>query len=75
MKKGLLIICILSVLFSSCGLFYSRVKKDNAGDYVTQKGKRYTYYRIDKDRGYIIDETGKKIILSTPKAGPIKNPK
>ena len=74
MKKGFLIICILSVLFSSC-VFYSRVKKDDSGNYVTQKGKRYTYYRIDKDRGYIIDENCKKIILSKIKAGPIINPK
>jgi len=69
-----LIFFLFITLFSSC-VFYSRVKKDDSGDYVTQKGKRYTYYRIDKDRGYIIDETGKKITLSTIKAVPIKNPK
>ena len=69
-----LIFFLFITFFSSC-VFYSRVKKDDSGDYVTQKGKRYTYYRIDKDRGYIIDETGKKITLSTIKAVPIKNPK
>ena len=69
-----LIFFLLITLLSSCTL-YSRVQKDDTGDYVTHKGKSYTYYRIDKYSGYIIDENGKKIIFSTPKAGPIKNPK
>jgi hypothetical protein len=54
---------------------YFRVQKDDSGDYVTRKGVRYTYYRIDKDSGYIIDETGKKIILITLERVPIKNHK
>ncbi len=74
MKKGILFFCVLSLLFSSC-VIYSRVQKDDSGDYVTRKGVRYTYYRIDKDSGYIIDETGKKIILITLERVPIKNHK
>jgi transposase len=72
MKKGILFICVLSLLFSSC-VMYSRVQKDDSGEYVTQMGKRYTYYRIDNDRGYIFDESGKKIIITMVRGRQIKN--
>ena len=63
---------LVITLFSSC-VFYSHVKKDASGEYVTRKGVKYLYYRLDASNGYIIDETGKKIILTMIKGKPIKN--
>lgn len=72
MKKGILTICVLSLFFSSCAL-YSRVQKDDTGNYVTRKGVRYSYYQIDNKNGYIFDNKGKKILLTTlDSIGPIK---
>ncbi len=72
MKKGILFFCVLSLLFSSC-VIYSRVQKDDSGDYVTRKGGRYSYYQIDKKNGYIFDNKGKKILLTKlDSIGPIK---
>ena len=72
MKKGILFLCVISLLFSSC-VMYSRVQKDDSGDYVTRKGIRYSYYRIDGKNGYIFDNKGRKIVLSTlDSIGPIK---
>jgi len=68
----LLIFILFITLLSSC-VFYSHVKKDDSGEYVTQMGKRYTYYRIDNDRGYIFDESGKKIIITMVRGRQIKN--
>jgi hypothetical protein len=52
---------------------YSRVQKDDSGDYITRKGVRYTYYQIDKKNGYIFDNKGKKILLTKlDSIGPIK---
>ena len=53
MKKGILFLCVLCLLFSSC-VMYFRVQKDDSGDYVTRKGIRYSYYRIDGKNGYIL---------------------
>ena len=68
-----ILVFILSIsLLSSC-VAYSRVKKDNSGDYVTRKGIRYSYYSIDKKNGYIFNDKGRKIHLSTlDSIGPIK---
>ena len=67
-----LIFFLFITLFSSCTL-YSRVQKDDTGDYVTRKGVRYSYYQIDNKKGYIFDNKGKKILLSTlDSIGPIK---
>ena len=49
------------------------MQKDDTGDYVTRKGVRYSYYQIDNKKGYIFDNKGKKILLSTlDSIGPIK---
>ena len=62
----------LITILSSCK-FYSRIQKDNSGDYVTRKGIRYSYYSIDKKNGYIFNDKGRKIVLSTlDSIGPIK---
>ena len=67
-----LIFFLFITLFSSCTL-YSRVQKDDTGDYVTRKGVRYSYFQIDKKNGYIFDNKGKKILLTTlDSIGPIK---
>jgi hypothetical protein len=67
-----LIFFLFITLFSSCTL-YSRVQKDETGDYVTRKGVRYSYFQIDKKNGYIFDNKGKKILLTTlDSIGPIK---
>jgi hypothetical protein len=59
-------------LLSSCSV-YSQIQKDDSGDYVTRKGTRYSYYSIDKRNGYIIDDKGRKIVLSIlDSIGPIK---
>jgi hypothetical protein len=68
----ILIFILFITLLSSCTL-YSRIQKDDSGDYVTRKGIRYPYYRIDRKNGYIFDDKGKKIVLSTlDSIGPIK---
>lgn len=41
MKKGLLIICILSLLFSSCGLFYKVRKENGKKYYINKKGEEF----------------------------------
>ena len=67
-----LIFFLLITLLSSCTL-YSRVQKDDTGNYVTRKGVRHSYYQIDNKNGYIFDNKGKKILLSTlDSIGPIK---
>jgi len=66
-----LIFILFITLLSSCSLF-PRIQKDESGDYVTLKGKRYSYFHIDEDRGYIINESGKKVILIKIKAAQIK---
>ena len=49
------------------------MQKDDSGDYVTRKGVRYSYNHIDKKYGYIFDNRGRKILLSTlDSIGPIK---
>ena len=49
------------------------MQKDDSGDYVTRKGVRYSYNHIDKKNGYIFDNRGRKILLSTlDSIGPIK---
>ena len=53
-------------------LGFNLIQKDESGDYVTLKGKRYSYFHIDEDRGYIINESGKKVILIKIKAAQIK---
>ncbi len=68
----ILIFILFISLLSSCTL-YSRLQKDESGDYVTRKGIRYTYYRIDRKKGFIFDDKGKKIVLSTlDSIGPTK---
>ena len=54
----------LITILSSCK-FYSRIQKDESGDYVIRKGIRYSYYYIDRKNGYIFDDKGRKIVLST----------
>jgi hypothetical protein len=41
MKKGFLIICILSLLFSSCGLFYKVGKENGKKYYIDKKGEKF----------------------------------
>ncbi len=40
MKKGFLIICILSLLFSSCGLFYKVLNDNGQKYYIDKKGQK-----------------------------------
>ena len=58
----LLIFFLFITLLSSC-VFYSHVKKDDSGEYVTQMGKRYTYYRIDNDKVIYLTKAVKKLLL------------
>ena len=68
----ILIFILFITLLSSCG-GYSQIQKDDSGDYVTRKGIRYSYYRIDKKNGYIFDDKGKKIDLKIlDSIGPLK---
>jgi hypothetical protein len=68
----ILIFTLFITLLSSCTR-YSQIQKDDSGDYVTRKGIRYSYYRIDGKNGYIFDNKGRKIVLSTlDSIGPIK---
>ena len=68
----LLTFILFITLISSCSV-YSRIQKDDSGDYITRKGMRYPYYRIDRKNGYIFNEKGKKLFLSTlDSIGPIK---
>jgi hypothetical protein len=68
----ILIFILYITLLSSC-VVYSRIQRDDSGDYVTRKGKRYSYYRIDKKNGYIFDDKGKKIDLKMlDSIGPLK---
>jgi hypothetical protein len=60
----ILIFILFITLLSSCTR-YSQIQKDDSGDYVTRKGIRYSYYRLDGKNGYIFDDKGKKIVLST----------
>ena len=46
MKKGFLIICILSLLFSSCGLFYKVRKENGKKYYINKKGEEFYFERI-----------------------------
>ena len=73
MYKLLIFIFILFItLFISC-VGYSRIQTDDSGDYVTRKGIRYSYYRIDKKNGYIFDGNGKKLDLKIlDSIGPLK---
>jgi hypothetical protein len=41
MKKGLLIIFVLSLLFSSCGLFYKSVNENGKRYYIDKKGQEF----------------------------------
>jgi hypothetical protein len=40
MKKGILIICILSLLFNSCGLFYKAGYENGRKYYINKKGEK-----------------------------------
>ena len=40
MKKGILVICILSLLFSSCGLFKSVINENGRKYYINKKGEK-----------------------------------
>jgi hypothetical protein len=40
MKKGLLIICIFSLLFTSCGLFKAVMNENGRKYYINKKGEK-----------------------------------
>ena len=50
MKKGILIIFILSLLFTSCSLFKS-VMNENGRKYYINKKNRYIRFPVGCDRG------------------------
>ena len=52
MKKGILIICILSLLFSSCGLFYKAVYEDGQKYYIDKKGQKFYLAPINQYTKY-----------------------
>jgi hypothetical protein len=40
MKKGILIICVLSLFFNSCGLFYKTGYENGKKYYINKKGEK-----------------------------------
>ncbi len=52
MKKGILIICVLSLFFNSCGLFYKAGYENGKKYYIDKKGQKFYLERINPKTKY-----------------------
>ena len=52
MKKAIFIICVLSLIFSSCGLFYNVVKENGKKYYIDKKGQKFYLAPINQFTKY-----------------------
>jgi len=52
MKKAIFITCVLSLIFSSCGLFHKVVKENGKRYYIDKKGQKIYLEIIDQYTKY-----------------------